>query len=365
MRDDKDRLALARWEGEGVSTRDIFGEATGAEPATPGSYGRAPAGFRLPSATGLGPVRLQIADLGRSLDYYQRVLGLQVLQQASSRAQLGTPSGTELVELTERRGIRPSPGRERTGLFHFAILLPDRASLGRFARHLQQLGVAAGASDHLVSEALYLRDPDNLGIEVYSDRPRTDWRRVGRELMMATDPIDMHGLLEEAGSEAWKGVPAATVMGHVHLHVGDLSWAKAFFSEGLGFDQMVWEYPGALFLGAAGYHHHLGTNIWAGPRATRPSSDEAQLREWTIDLPTSADVAAVVGSLEEGRYDPELQEDTEIAPAVTVRDPWGTGVRIRAVEAVREEPTADSEGAETDLAASRVGLSSAQEGSSS
>ncbi|MBZ0111443.1 MAG: VOC family protein, partial [Thermoanaerobaculia bacterium] len=185
-------------ETPGVSTRDIFGEATGTSPATPGSYGQTPAGFRLPSATGLGPVRLQIADLSRSLDYYQRVLGLQVLQQTGSSARLGTLQGTGLVELTERRGLRPLPGQGRTGLFHFAILLPDRAFLGRFALYLEQLGVAAGASDHLVSEALYLRDPDNLGIEVYTDRPRTAWRRTGRELMMATDPIDMDGLLEAA-----------------------------------------------------------------------------------------------------------------------------------------------------------------------
>lgn len=344
----------------GVSTRDIFGEATGAESAPSGSYGRPPAGYRLPSATRLGPVRLLISDLDCSLDYYQKVLGLEVLQRSTSSATLGTPATTGLVELVERQGIHASPGRARTGLFHFAILLPDRPSLGRFARHLGELGVAAGASDHLVSEALYLRDPDNLGIEVYSDRPRTDWRRVGRELMMATDPIDMDGLLEKAGSETWEGVPAGTVMGHVHLHVGDLSRAKAFFSEGLGFDQTVWGYPGALFLGAGGYHHHLGTNIWAGPRSTRPSPDEAQLLEWTIDLPTSGDIAEVVESLEEGQYDPEWQDESEIGPAVTVRDPWGTGIRIRAVEAVREEPEVYSEESETGPTPNRSGLSSAQ-----
>ena len=349
----------------GVSTRDIFGEASGAEPATPGSYGRAPTGYRLPSTTTLGPVRLLIADLGRSLDYYQQVLGLQVLQQTASGAVLGAPPATGLVELVERPGIRPSPGRARTGLFHFAILLPDRASLGRFARHLGQMGAGAGSSDHLVSEALYLQDPDNLGIEVYADRPRTDWRRVGRELMMATDPIDMQGLLEAAGTEPWKGMPAGTTMGHVHLHVGDLGTAKAFFSEGLGFDRTVWGYPGALFLGAGGYHHHLGTNLWAGPRATRPSSDEAQLLEWTIDLPTSADLAEVVESLERGQHDPEWHEESKIGPSATVRDPWGTGVRLRALEALREEPNAASEGSETNPAASRVGLSSAQGGSSS
>lgn len=311
----------------GVTTGDIFGETTGAEPATPGSYGRRPKGFRLPQTAGLGPVRLQIADLSRSLDYYHQVLGLRILQRTSSKARLGTPAGTELVELTERRGIRPSPGRGRTGLFHFAILLPDRSLLGRFARHLGELGVAAGASDHLVSEALYLRDPDNLGIEVYSDRPRTAWRRIGRELMMATDPIDMGGLLGAAGEEPWEGAPAGTLLGHVHLHVGDLSRAAAFFSDGLGFDRTVWGYPGALFLGAGGYHHHLGTNLWAGPRATRPSSDEAQLLEWTIELPDEASWNGAAQSLEGSRW---LVESGSAADAsLTVPDPWGTPIRLR------------------------------------
>ncbi|MCB1055300.1 MAG: VOC family protein [Acidobacteria bacterium] len=312
-----------------VSTQGIFGEATGAQPATPGSYGRAPSGFRLPGETALGPVRLQIADLGRSLDYYQEVLGLEVLERTSAGARLGAPGGVELVELVERRGIRPVPGRSRTGLFHFAILLPDRASLGRFARHLGQLGVRPGAADHLVSEALYLQDSDNLGIEVYADRPRTAWHRIGRELMMATDPIDMAGLLAAAGSEPWNGIPAGTVMGHVHLHVGDLSRGAAFYSNALGFDHTVWGYPGALFLGAGGYHHHLGTNVWAGAGATPPPSDEAQLLEWTIDLPDPASLEAAAGSLEEGGFDVAREEDPSSGFSVTAKDSWGTAVRLR------------------------------------
>ncbi len=300
--------------------------------ALPGSYGRAPSGFRLPGATRLGPVRLQIADLGRSLDYYREVLGLQILERTSSTARLGTPSGTELVELCEREGARPAPWRGRTGLFHFAILLPDRSSLGRFARHLGRLGVTAGSSDHLVSEALYLQDPDNLGIEVYADRPRAAWRRIGRELMMATDPLDVDGLLDAAGEEPWEGIPPGTQMGHVHLHVGDLARAAAFYSEGLGFDQTVWGYPGALFLGAGGYHHHLGTNLWAGPAATRPSPDEAQLLEWTIDLPTAASLEAALDSLEESRYEVAREEPADLGPTATASDPWGTVVRLRAPE---------------------------------
>src|SRR5918995_7464283 len=249
----------------GATTRDIFGRAEGAESAEPGSYGQPPRGFRLPAATRLGQARLQVADLTRSVSFYQDVLGLRVIDADGPDAVLG-PNGddTRLVELREQRGARPVPRKGALGLYHFAILLPDRPSLGRFVRHLGEVGERAGAGDHLVSEAFYLSDPDGLGIEVYADRPRETWRRVGRELMMATDPVDVAGLLEAAGTTAWSGMPAGTVMGHVHLHVGDLEQAAAYYGEGIGFDRTVWPYPGALFLAAGGYHHNLGTNTWAG-----------------------------------------------------------------------------------------------------
>src|SRR5579862_6315144 len=252
-------------------------------PATPGSYGEPPPGFRLPTGTRLGRVRLQVADLASSLMFYEHTLGFRVLDRDAGHAVLAAfGSEAPLVELHERAFARPAPPRGRLGLYHFAILLPDRASLGRFVRHLAEIGEHAGSSDHLVSEALYLRDPDHLGIEVYADRPRDTWRRVGRELMMAVDPLDAPSLVKEAGEAPWSGLPAGTVIGHVHLHVGDVAAASAFFSEALGFDRMVWQYPGALFLGADGYHHHLGANTWAGSGATPPAPADAQLLEWTI-----------------------------------------------------------------------------------
>ncbi len=297
-------------------------------PATPGSYGLVPSGFRLPASTRLGPVRLRVAELSRSLDFYQQVLGLELLDRAVERALLGaaSPSGTALVELHQRSGVRPAPGRGRMGLFHFAILLPDRPALASFARHLGESGVRAGSADHLVSEALYLQDPDNLGIEVYRDRRQSEWRRFGRELMMTTEPIEMEGLLEAAGEKRWQGIPHSAVMGHVHLHVGDLEAASAFYSEALGFDRTVWDYPGALFFGAGGYHHHLGTNLWAGRNAARPSVDEAQLLEWTLELPDAANVSAVAASLE--RAGLGQVEIVDSATSLTVADPWGTRVRI-------------------------------------
>ncbi len=308
----------------GVTTRDIFGEKA-AEPATPGSYGLAPAGFRLPAETGVGEVRLQVADLDRSLEFYGETLGLALLDREGAVARLGAGERV-LVELRERRGARPAPSRGRLGLFHFAILLPDRASLGRFVVHLGEIGARAGAGDHLVSEAFYLQDPDNLGIEVYADRPRAAWRRIGRELMMATDPVDVPDLVRQAGSAPWTGMPAGTKMGHVHLHVGSLEGAAKLYAEALGFDRTVWEYPGALFLAAGGYHHHLGTNLWAGPGATAPPADEAQLLEWTLELPDAASLAAAGASLGRAGFAVEAVDDGR---ARLTRDPWGTQLRLR------------------------------------
>jgi catechol 2,3-dioxygenase len=313
----------------GVGTRDIFGNAEEAKAATPGSYGEAPKDFRLPDATRLGPVRLQVADLARSLSFYEDVLGLRSVERTSAGARLAGHDGSPLVELTERKGARPVPHRGCLGLFHFAILLPDRASLGRFVRHLGEVGVQAGAGDHLVSEALYLQDPDNLGIEVYHDRPRDSWRRIGRELVMATDPVDIAGLLQAAGGQSWTGMPRGTVMAHVHLHVGDIPQGAAFFSEALGFDRTVWHYPGALFLSAGGYHHHLGINTWAGRGALPPQEQDARLVEWTIELPDAASIAAAEASLTRKGYSAEGSGGSQATPELVVRDPWGTPVRLR------------------------------------
>ena len=311
---------------------DLFGGGPVAEPATPGSYGQVPPGYRLPSTTRLGPVQLQVGDLGRSVSFYERTLGLRVLSSAGATAELGAHGShagdavAPLVVLRERAGVRAAAETGRLGLYHFAILLPDRASLGRFVRHLGDIGARAGAGDHLVSEALYLQDPDNLGIEVYADRPRERWQRLGRELMMATDPVDMAGLAQAAGGRRWEGMPAGTVMGHVHLHVGDLGGASAFYSDALGLDRMVWRYPGALFLAAGGYHHHLGTNTWAGRGARAALDDEAQLLEWTLELPSRDDVQGAAASVAAAGH--ALTHDPD--GSVLARDPWGTAVRIRA-----------------------------------
>ncbi|HET6763611.1 MAG TPA: VOC family protein [Longimicrobiaceae bacterium] len=313
-----------------TSTQAIFGAAAG-EAAVEGSYGLAPAGYRLPAGLRLGAVRLQIADLARSIAFYEQVLGMRTARRDGAGAGLAAQGDDRvLVELVERPGARPMSQHGRLGLYHFAILLPDRAALGRFVRHVSEMGVRVGAGDHLVSEAFYLHDPDGLGIEVYADRPRSTWRRTGRELMMATDPVDVAGLLAAAGSEPWTGMPAGTVMGHVHLHVGDTARAAAFFSDALGFDRIVWSYPGALFMSAGGYHHHLGANTWAGSGARPPQDGDARLLEWTIELPDAASVDAAAASLESAGHPAERAAD---AAGFVTRDPWGTQVRVRAGEA--------------------------------
>lgn len=296
-----------------------------ADDGTGTAYGIAPEGHRLPAETRLGPVHLQVAELDRSLDYYHSVLGLDLMKIEDGAAALAAHGEDRpLIVLREHAGAAPVPVRGRLGLYHFAILLPTRADLGRLLRHLSEVGERPGASDHHVSEALYLRDPDGLGIEVYADRPRSAWETNGRELRMETAAMNTADVLREAGEASWSGLPAGTTMGHVHLRVDDLDRAETFYHRGLGLDKVVWSYPGALFLSAGGYHHHLGLNTWAAGAA--PADDvEAKLLEWTLELPETESVAAAAESLEAAGYSAERSTDG----GIVTRDPWGTQLRVR------------------------------------
>jgi len=299
-------------------------------------YGVRPSRYRLPEKTRLGPVRLQISDLNRSLEYYERVMGFRVIEKKSDRANLAAHGDdTVLIELVERKGARAIPRRGRLGLYHYAILLPDRVSLGKFLVHLSELAVYAGMSDHLVSEALYLTDPDGLGIEVYADRPRNQWKFQEGQLTMATNPLNVPDLVAATKGEKWTGMPAGTIVGHVHLYVGDIDQAASFFHEGLGLDKVVWSYPGALFLSAGGYHHHLGTNTWA---AGAPLADEndARLLEWTVIVPSASDAADAARSIEAaGHTVKQTPGDGTRAESWLATDPWGTNVRITPTSEVR------------------------------
>lgn len=281
-----------------------------------------PASARLPEQTRVGAVHLQISDLQRSVEYYRAVLGMDVLQEGAGRTSLGARGAASVVHLVEERGVAPAPRRGRFGLFHFAVLLPDRVALGRFAAHVLSLGLRPGTADHAVSEAFYLTDPDGLGIEVYADRPRSSWTYRGGELVMTTDPLDVGSLITAGEREHWEGAPAGTVMGHVHLHVGDLGKAEAFYGRALGFDMTVWSYPGALFFSAGGYHHHLGTNIWSpGPS---PGPGEARLLEWELVIPGRTQIDDVAQRLRAGGYPVDEAPD-----GVRTADPWGTQVHVR------------------------------------
>src|SRR5436305_13382529 len=195
--------------------------------ATETGHGIRPSGYRLPEETRLGRVRLQVADIDRAIVFHERVLGMRVIRRTEGSASLG-PHGEdrEIVHLRHLATARPVPRRGLLGLYHFAILLPDRASRGRFVANLSEIGAYAGMTDHFVSEAVYLTDPDGLGIEVYADRPRDQWRVEDRQLAMTTIPLDVPNLVAAARTEPWTGAPHGTVLGHVHLYVRDLGDAE-------------------------------------------------------------------------------------------------------------------------------------------
>jgi catechol 2,3-dioxygenase len=280
----------------------------------------------IPPETHVGPVRLTVADLDREREFYERAIGLRVLGEngdaEGSTLRLGA-DGTTVVELF---GDPDAPPRRRgtAGLFHLAIVVPSRADLaGALRRVVGAGGPLAGASDHLVSEALYLADPEGNGIEIYRDRPREEWRRVDGQIEMATLPLDLDSLLAEQLEDDGEAshAPAGTQIGHVHLHVADLAAAEEFYAGVLGFDVTVRGYPGALFLSAGGYHHHIGINTWAGEGAPAPAPGSRGLRHFEIVLPGAADLEAAGRRLRDAGV--EARRDAE---GVHTADPSGNGI---------------------------------------
>jgi catechol 2,3-dioxygenase len=269
----------------------------------------------------MGPVHLTVSDLERSLDYYRRVVGLDVLEQGSDRAALGADS-TELLGLVEQPGAQPSDGY--TGLFHFALLVPDRPSLARWMAHAVRDRVPlTGLSDHYVSEAIYLRDPDRHGIEIYADRPRELWEgRVGER--MTTEPLDVKDLLGEADGD-FDGMPGGTTMGHVHLKVASIPQTVEFYRDVLGFDLVVERVPQAAFLSAGGYHHHLGANTWESAGAPPAPEGSAALRHATVVLPSAEARDEAVRRVANAGQEPEAT-----ATGTLVRDPSGNAVLLTA-----------------------------------
>jgi catechol 2,3-dioxygenase len=253
----------------------------------------------IPPDTAIGKIRLRVADIDDLTTFYERVIGLRAVERDGEVARLGPEGGEPLIELVSAPDAPPAPGFT-TGLFHLAILVPDRAELARSLQRVAGTGWRlSGASDHLVSEALYLQDPEGNGIEIYRDRPRDQWNHDGGELRMATLPLDLDGVLGEveSGAQPANGTPAETTMGHVHLQVADIPAAEGFYNGALGLDVMVRSYPGALFLSAGGYHHHLGLNTWQSQGAPAPPDGALGLDRYELVLPSAAERDAAADAL--------------------------------------------------------------------
>ncbi|HEY5220207.1 MAG TPA: VOC family protein [Gemmatimonadaceae bacterium] len=265
----------------------------------------------------IGGVRLRVSDLERSLTFYMDVLGLDVISRADATASLGA-GGRALVTLRELSAPVPRP-RHSTGLYHFALLVPDRAALGHALTRIAAAGwPLQGASDHGVSEALYLADPDGIGIEIYRDRPREHWPASNGGLEMVTEALDVRGLLDDARAQGDlpPSVPAFTRMGHVHLQVRDLAEADAFYHGALGFDVMQRLAGSALFVSAGGYHHHVGLNTWGVAGAPPQPEQSVGLDEFIVLLSDDAALAAVRDALRNAGVAGEARDDGWL-----VRDP--------------------------------------------
>lgn len=252
--------------------------------------------FHQPPQTYTREVFLRVTDLEKLTNFYTEIIGFRVLEKADNRVVLTADGKKPLLVLEQPNNIQPKEPR-RTGLYHFALLLPTRADLGKAIKHFSKNDVRLGASDHLVSEALYLSDPDGNGIEIYRDREPEDWKWQNDFVAMSTDPLDARAIVEASGNEEWDGLPEGTLMGHVHLHVASLPETQAFY-EALGF-KVVTHYPQALFMSTGNYHHHLGLNTWNGAGAPRPSKESAGLQAYTLVYPDEAILDAAIGKIEE------------------------------------------------------------------
>ena len=281
----------------------------------------------LPAGAHVGPVTLQVASLERSLAFYEGVIGFYrhvINTDGNNRvATLGVRGEpAPLLHLRERPGVRPVSRRGQIGLYHFAVLLPDRADLGRFVVHATNAGARFAAADHLFSEALYLTDPDGLQIEVYRDRPRKEWTYAGGELVGDTLALDFDPVVASAAGTTWQGLPSGAHIGHVHLYVRDLDQARAFYVSALGFAPTLTSFPGALFVAAGNYHHHVGLNTWAAgaPLAT---DDDARMIQWDLVLPDAAHLDAAAERLRRAGY---RVEPGPSGRGFVARDPWDIAV---------------------------------------
>ncbi len=280
----------------------------------------------LPDGLRLGPAALRVSDADRALDFYVNKIGLHLLERTATGATLGgRQRHSEVLHLDFQPGLQPRDYKE-TGLYHVAIRVGLRNVLGAVIARLNAHGVKLGAADHLVSEAIYLWDPDNNGIEIYRDRPREEWTWIGDQVQMANRPLDFPGLLSQrdvvhfANSDM---IGDSMDIGHIHLEVDDLAKARAFYGDVLGFSPTA-SMPGAQFFAAGGYHHHVGTNVWESRNGPPPSPDTAGLSRMTIELPDDASMQALKARLESAGISTQPKDG-----GFEFADPWRTRVSVR------------------------------------
>lgn len=275
--------------------------------------------------TQIGLVSLTVGNLRRSLSFYTHNIGLKLLSLEEPFAILGTAE-RPLLHLVEQPGAKHQANT--TGLYHFALLLPSRVELAKSLKHMVQTETPLGGfSDHSVSEAIYLSDPDGNGIEIYRDRKQQEWPMLNGRLQMDTRPLDLQGLMGELNGRtpAWDGLPAGTKMGHIHLHIRDVDEAERFYCDVLGFDRIMRYGPSAAFVSAGGYHHHIGLNTWAGRGAPPPPAGAVGLRHYQILLPDEAALTAVTARLEAHHMPFEAKEGV-----VAVDDPSHNRIHLQA-----------------------------------
>lgn len=286
--------------------------------------GNGEAGFKLDPMTVLGSVSLIVSDLGCSTEFYQGSLGFKLHREEGGTAYLGAGKD-DLLILTEQPGAVRLP--HRTGLYHFAILTPTRRELGRVLKNLVETDTPIqGGADHLVSEAIYLADPEGNGIEIYRDRPRADWEYENDTLKMGTEQLDFQGVLAEldGDSKTWDGMDQKTRLGHMHLHVADLAEATEFYENVLGFDFQMNYGGSAAFFSAGGYHHHIGVNTWNGVGASPPPPHSAGMRHFSVQLTNQDEKTRLIERLD--RADVPFEEQEE---GILVRDPSQNGILIK------------------------------------
>jgi catechol 2,3-dioxygenase len=268
-------------------------------------------------------VNLSVGDLQRSLKFYQDIIGFQILSQTPSRAELTANGKTALLSIEQPDMVMPKLPRT-TGLYHYALLLPNRSELGKVLTHLLQVGYPLqGGSDHLVSEALYLADPDGNGIEIYVDRPASTWEWNNGEVLMTTEPMDAEGILAEGKGDSWTQLPPDTLMGHIHLHVAEFEKIKEFYCDGLGFEIVCRYGSQALFISTGGYHHHIGLNTWNGVGAPKPPVNSVGLIQYSIVFPSEEERSNARERLVQLGYQVESVEGDFKA-----EDPSGNSVRL-------------------------------------